>query len=189
MSAIKTITILTLLLGYLPALNGRQGTEKRTEFGTGIEVGFALAEYHDTCIMFRAFFVSGEFFGGLHRNKPPNDSTFKKAARAFRTFPERLLVDVEATAYSCSGSSGRPLPPDFGEGLLSDPTFEIAWKVGGRARPTTVLPNQIRHKDHSLRWDYFLEIPARDIPLTEELIVDVSMRGGVNRCQISARLK
>jgi hypothetical protein len=188
LSAIKTITILALLLGYLPALNAREGTEKRTEFGTGLEVGFALAEYHDTCIMFRVFFVSGEFFGGLHRNKPPDESTFKKGARTFRTFPDQLLVNVEATAYSCSGARGRPLPLGFGEGLLSDPAFEIAWKAGGEVRPTAVLPKQIRHKDYSLRWDYFLEIPARDIPLTEEFIVDVSMRGG-NRCQISARLK
>ena len=33
--------------------------EKRTEFGTGIESGFAIAEYHDTCIGLRVFFISG----------------------------------------------------------------------------------------------------------------------------------
>lgn len=187
--AIKIVTaVALLLLGHARALDGRKQTEKHTEFGTGLEVGFALAEYHSTCIMFRTFFVSDEFFSGLHRGKP-DESTFKKGARMFHTFPDQLFVNVEATAFSCSGSRGTPLPLDLGEGLLSDPAFQLAWKVGDEVLPSKILSNQVRHKNHGLRWDFFLEIPAKDIPLSAELIVNVLMREGVSRCQISARLR
>jgi hypothetical protein len=184
LSTAKILTVLVLLFGQAIALDSRE--TKRTEFGTGVEAGFSLAQYHDTCVMFRVFFLSGEFFAGLHRNKPPDESTFKKGSQIFRTFPDRLFVNVEATAYSCSG---QPLPMDIGRGLLSDPVFETAWKTGDELRPAKVVPDQIRHKNHSLRWDYFLQIPAKDVPLTEELIVDVLMREHTSRCRISARLK
>jgi hypothetical protein len=186
MKAIEVITILALLLGDARPLQCGERTEKRTEFGSAREVGFALTRYHDTCIMFRAYFVSGEFFAGLRRNKPPDDSRFKKGHRTFDTFPDQLFVDVEATAFSCSG--GR-IPPDFGEGLLSDPAFEIAWKMAGEMHPTKVFPNPTRHKNYSLRWDYFLQISAKDIALTQELIVQIVLRSGTERCQISARLE
>lgn len=184
MSTAKILTVLVLLFGHAVALNS--GETKRTEFGTGVEAGFSLAQYHDTCIMFRVFFLSGEFFAGLHRNKPPDESTFKKGSQIFRTFPDRLFVNVEATAYSCSG---QPLPMGIGGGLLSDPVFETAWKTGDELGSAKVVPDQVRHKNYSLRWDYFLEIPAKDVPLTEELVVDVIMREGTSRCRISARLK
>jgi hypothetical protein len=81
------------------------------------------------------------------------------------------------------------MPIDVGEGLLSDPAFETAWNVGDGLHPAKVVPDQSRHKNRSSRWDYFLEIPAKDVPLTEELIVDVLMRGRTSRCRISARLQ
>jgi hypothetical protein len=46
-------------------------TEKRTTYGTGVETGFQFVRYHDTCILFRAFFISGDFFSGLKQVDTP----------------------------------------------------------------------------------------------------------------------
>jgi hypothetical protein len=87
--------ILFLLLGQASAKAARK-TEKRTEFGTGVQMGFGMAQYHDTCVMFRVFFIAGEFFVELHQVGTRSGSDFEKHGVKYRVFPNRLIVDVEA---------------------------------------------------------------------------------------------
>jgi hypothetical protein len=185
-SSSQVVALLALLLGPATTIDAGEQAKKQTEFGTAVKVGIALAKYHDTCIMFRAFFVSHDFFVGLRREKPPNDSAFKKGANSYRTFPQQFFVDVEATAVGCSGNG---LPRDFGEGLLSNATFELSWKIESEVHPIEILSTQVRHTTYHLRWDYFLEISGADLPLTAELTIVITLRNGAVRSQFLAGLK
>jgi hypothetical protein len=181
------VLLLFVVAGQSTAETEKKAT-KRTEFGTGVQAGFSLAKYHDTCIMYRIFFISGEFFAGLHKVKTQSGSESKKQEETRQSFPERLTIDVEATAYPCSTTIGHPSPPDFGSGLLSSLSFELGWKPRPERQPIKVISTQVRHPNHGVRWDYFLEISAKDVSLTQELVVDVSMRNSNNHVSLSAQL-
>jgi hypothetical protein len=173
-----------VLLGGLAKSKPPDSALKKTEFGPAIKVGFGLAQYHDTCLMFRIYFVSGEFFAGLRRSEKGDQPQFRKGNRTHTTFPERTIVNVEATAYGCSDTASRS-----GQGLLAAPVFVVSRKVGGELRPVTIISTQMRHKLPGPRWDYFLEIPTKDVPLSDELMVDVFLRGRTEHARLSAQLK
>jgi hypothetical protein len=162
------------LIWPLSASATQKKAKKRTEFGTGVETGFGLARYHDTCIMFRVFFISDEFFVDLRQI---GTQQFRKGSQTYSNFPNELTVNVEATAYRCSGISDGPLPPDFGSGILSTLTFKPKWKRDAEIRPAEASSVKLQHTGLGLRWDYFLAIRADDVPLTDEIIIDVSSRG------------
>jgi hypothetical protein len=61
-------------------------TEKRTTYGTGVETGFQFVRYHDTCILFQAFFVSGDFFSGLRQVDTPAGRQFEKKQASIQNF-------------------------------------------------------------------------------------------------------
>jgi hypothetical protein len=160
--------------------------EKRTEFGTGIESGFAIAEYHDTCIGLRVFFISGEFFTSLRHVDTPSGRQFRDKDTAYVSFPNKLIVDVEATAWRCSAPSAAP---NVGSGLTNALTFDANWRIGSESQPATIVSTQVRHQSTSIRTDYFLEVSSKDVPLTAGLAVDVVGRGHISLAHIFADLK
>jgi len=166
--------------------------EKRTEFGTGIESGFAIAEYHDTCIGLRVFFISGEFFTYLRHVDTPSGREFRNKDAAYVSFPNKLIVDVEATAWRCSGPTAAP---NFGSGLLNALTFDVNWRIGSESQPAKIISTQVRHQSPSkslgqfIRTDYFLEVSSKDVPLIAGLAMDVVGRDHISLARIFADLK
>ena len=167
-----------------PAIEKKK--EKRTEFGTGIESGFAIAEYHDTCIGLRVFFISGEFFTSLRHVDTPSGRQFRDKETAYVSFPNKLIVDVEATAWRCSAPSATP---NVGSGLTNALTFDVNWRVGSESQPAKIVSTQVRHQLTSIRTDYFLEVSSKDVPLTAGLSMDVVGRGHISLAHIFADLK
>jgi hypothetical protein len=161
--------------------------EKRTEFGTGIESGHAIAEYHDTCIGLRVFFISGEFFTYLRHVDTPSGREFRDKDTAYVSFPDKLIVDVEATAWRCSGN--RPLDPNFESRLLNALTFHVNWRIGSESQPAKIISTQVRHQSPSIGTDYFLEVSSKDVPLTARLAMDVIGRDHISLAHIFADLK
>jgi hypothetical protein len=63
-------------------------------------------------------------------------------------------------------------------------SFGTNWKVSdSQSQLTAVVPIKVEHE-----WDYFLEIPAKDIPLTTELVIEVTARDRMNIATFSAHL-
>jgi len=61
----------------------------------------------------------------------------------------------------------------YGEGLLSDPSFELKWQEPtGSVKPVILLSSRERHWAIGMRWNYFLELSSRDVPLTDNLLGD-----------------
>jgi len=69
---------------------------KKTPFGIGAEVGSGLIKYHKTCVLFRMLFISGDFFKDLQEHKTPNGIEFRKRKTAYASFPDPLIVNLEA---------------------------------------------------------------------------------------------
>jgi hypothetical protein len=75
--------------------------------------------------MFRGYFIYGDFFSGLHQTK--QQSVFKKGSQTYSTFPDRVILDVDAVTYRCSNPGDRP---SVGAGLMDNLTFRVSRKVG-----------------------------------------------------------
>ena len=166
----------------------RQG-EKQTEFGTGVKAGFGLVQYQQTCVHFQVFFISGDFFDGLQVDKKSKAVEFRKKNVTYRNFPDQLVVDVEGFAWRCGGRADQITPPDYAAGLMEGASFEVSWKRGDETRPATLLSTQERHPGPTSRWNYFLTVPSKDVPLTDNLVIDVSLRRGIANTQLTTNLK
>jgi hypothetical protein len=162
---------------------------KKTPFGTGAEAGFGLVKYHNTCVWFRVLFISGDFFKELQQHKTPNGIEFrrKKEKTIYVNFPDQLLVDLEATPRKCG--TEEMTPPDYASGLMEAPSFEVAWKRGDEIRPVALLANQEHHLPVlGLGWSYVLTVPSATVPLTDSLVIEVSLRSGICRIHLTANL-
>jgi hypothetical protein len=191
----RCVSLFLIGAGILPAFvlafaaEAGKKTEKRTSFGTGVETGFNLVRYHDTCIFLRTFFISGDFFVGLNPIDTPTGKQFKKKKQIYQTFPDSIIVDVEATAIPCDISSQHLPPPDMAAGLLGTLSFAANWKVNSTdLMPSAVVSTKVEHLNHGSRWNYFLEIPAKDILLTSELVISVTAREHIQLAVFSAHL-
>lgn len=160
---------------------------RKTPFGTGIEVGFGFGEYHNTCVWFRVFFISGAFFKELQPHRTHNGIEFRKKGEKtmYANFPDQLLVDVEAHPLKCTAEM---TPPDYAAGLMEGPSFELAWKRGDETRPVSLLATQEHHHPLGLGWSYVLTLPSATVPLTDSLLIDVSLRHGLCRTHLTANL-
>lgn len=90
---------------------------KKTPFGTGAEVGFGLVKYRNACSRFRVVFISGDFFKDLQERKTHGGIEFRKrkGKTTYVSFPEPLVVDLEAIPQKCNGG----IPPlDYAAALM-----------------------------------------------------------------------
>ncbi len=175
-----------------PAVAANAGhTIKQTEFGAGVKTGFGLVQYRDTCVTFQVFFVSGDFFNGLRQHKTPHGTEFRKKEgnTTFRSFPRQLVVDVEAFPFKCKANATEITPPDYATGLMAEASFAVTWKRGDETRPVILLGTEERHHSLSLGWSYFLTVPSDEVPLTDSLIIDVSLRHGISQARLIGDLK
>ena len=189
-------TVLVLISGGIltafdvaSASEARKKKEKRTTYGTGVETGFQFVRYHDTCILFRAFFISGDFFSGLSQVDTPAGRQFEKKKQIYRSFPDSIIVDVQADAVPCDISPEHLPPADVAVGLLGTLSFGANWKVNNAGlQLSAIVPTKVEHLNHGIQWNYFLEISAKDIPLTAELAIGVTAREHIQLAAFSAHL-
>jgi hypothetical protein len=173
----------------LAAWGNKTKSEKRTMYGTGVETGFKFVRYHDNCIFLRVFFVSGDFFLGLKQVDTPTGKQIAKGKQIYHNFPDNIVVDVQADAIPCDISTQRLPPPDIASGLLSTLSFTAGWRINNAdLQSSVVVPTKIEHLNNGIRWNYFLEIPAKDIPLTTELAIGVTARDRIRLATFTAHL-
>lgn len=163
--------------------------DKKTEFGTGVRTGATLLTFHTTCVALQVYYISDKFFDGLTVVKTANGTEFRKGGTLLRTFPQRLVVDVHAVVLKCPVRPDQIEMPGYGEGFMSKTSVQLSWKgVSGEPRPVSPLTTRERHPRPSLEWDYFLEVPSEDVPLTDTLLLDISFRQGTAHAHLSASL-
>jgi hypothetical protein len=72
---------------------------------------------------------------------------------------------------------------------MAGASFEVAWTSGDETRSVVLLATEERHQSRSLIWSYFLTVPANDVPLTDSLVIDISLRHGISQTRLTADLK
>lgn len=160
---------------------------KQTDYGVGLMTGSTMLQYHTTCVLFAAFFVSGNFFEGL---KPGVSSQiFYKGNRSYREFPDPLVVDIEAHVSKCPANSHYIIPPNYAADFMTSPSFEVKWRKGEEDwQMVSNITTKEEHVAPSRKWNYFLTIPFRGVPLNAVFVIDVSMRRGTAHSEINASL-
>jgi len=186
-SALVLILLFVIFTHHATAAKAHSWLAKETKFGTGVKTGSSVLQYHDTCVWVQVFFISEKFFQGLQKKETPTGTEFSKGGTQLQDFPARLIVDFEATVQKCNPTPDEILPPDYATGLMTGATFEVSWKTGTQKRSVLLQSTEEQHRP-GLRWDYFLAIPAKGVPLTDELVIDVSLRHGISRASLSASL-
>jgi len=180
------VGLVCLHLSYGDAASTRSAL-KETEYGIGIKTGSSIIQYHDTCVWVQVFFASGDFFRKLRQRNTPDGPQFIKDGTPISKFPDSMTIDVEATVYKCSAKGIEILPPDYASGLLNGASFDVRWMNETETRPARVLSTNERHKP-GLRWDYFIDISTQDIPLVDDVLIEISLRGGISRTSLHAGL-
>jgi hypothetical protein len=189
--ALHATFLVRLLVGAMcllsPASRAGDTLPTKTPFGTGTEVGFGFLQYHNTCVLWRVFFISGDFFKELREHKTTNGIEFraKKPKTIYVNFPDELLVDVVAHPHKCTAEMP---PPDYAAGLMEAPSFELAWKRGNETRPVALFATEEHHHPLGFGWSYLLKVPSANIPLTDSLVIDVSLRKGLCHTRLIANL-
>jgi hypothetical protein len=133
-------------------------------------------------------FISGEFFKDFQEHKTTNGIDFrkKKSKTIYVNFPDELLVQVEGFPRKCTPEI---TPPDYASGLMENPSFELAWKKGeDEANPVKLIAEEEHHNPMGLVWSYLLTVPSTAVPLTDSLLIEVSLRHGMCRMHLIASL-
>lgn len=161
--ASRLLLLLASCTILVSSTEARETTIKRTEFGAGVRTGVYLTKYHDSCIYFRLFFVSDNFFSKLKAKDTPTGKVFKKGADEYRTFPDKFILDVEATVVRCSDPPDTRIILDKSIGFLGSLSFETNWKLSDSEPPATVVvPLKVEQYDLAvLRRDKERRGPAR----------------------------
>ena len=187
------VCVALMLTGPEPHVTATDQVVKQTEFGLGRQGSAELEELSDgTCILFRTFFVSDRFFFDFRRIETTVGTKFKKAGKPVEFFPEHLILDLEANVYKCGKDNPiQHSPLDFKSELMKSLTFRAQWKRVFDLRPAQIVAVQTRGPSKALfanRWEYFLDVPTRDVPLGDSFIIDVLDRNGETIRRLSARL-
>ena len=161
---------------------------EKTPYGTGSVVGFGIVKYDKTCVWFRVLFISGDFFTKLRPHKTPKGIEFKKEKTIYVNFPEQLVVDVEASPWKCPADPAEITLPDYAAGLMEKPSFEVAWKKDDESRPVELLATEEHHNRQGFGWSYLLTVHSAEVPLTDSLVIDMSMRQGLCGIHLVANL-
>lgn len=165
--------------------------EKQTTVGIGVETGTGMLHYQHSCVVFQVFFISDSFFKGLRMVQSSKGLEFEKDGTIYANFPDKLTLDIQATVFRCPLRSGQIISPDYAAGLMSKASFEVSWHDQSGVKPALISSVREEHKA-PLRWDYFLELPAKDIPLIETLLIDVrlprTMQGNEGHITLSSSL-
>ena len=179
--------VIVLIAGSAGA---KHADQKKTAFGTAIRTGSGFIQYHNTCVTFEVWFVSGSFFDGLRRSKTANGGEFSNRKNKFiyHSFPKELIVDVEAIPLKCPVQPTEVTPPDYAAGLMSGALFKVAWKQGDELLPVLLGATQEIHHNLSWRWNYLLTVPSEGVPLNDSLEIDVSLRHGISEAHLAAGL-
>jgi hypothetical protein len=185
-----SVPFLVAAVSLLPSAAKAAGEPqiKKTPFGIGADVGSGLVKFHKACFFFRVLFISDDFFKDLQEHETPNGIEFRKRKNKLTpaSFPVPLIVDVEAIPWKCS--TAEMTPPDYASGLMEGPSFEVAWKRGNEVSPVQLLAAEQHHHSLGLGWSYLLKVPSESIPLTDSLVIHVSLRHGICRMRMTANL-
>jgi len=130
------------------------------------------------CAVFNADLSAGKFFNGLERIRKSHQVEFRKNHQTVLVYPDSVVMEI-ATFGGCGSrpdSLTTPLPPE-----LQNLRFKAKW-IGSLQRDAGFVRSELLREPwtelgHSRQF-YRLEIPAKGVPLSDDLEVHIFSKQG-----------
>lgn len=174
-----------LLLITMFTSHGSADDKKYAYDSESVMSSSGIGQQGKACFRFFSFMTAGHFFPGLeyirtHSAADPADE-FRKDGGIISAFPEDLQINVFFHTCPCTGNSTQPLSPAELDDLLHSLQLDTSWKTGVELRPAeliaqprlTGMPIPTRFLKNSSTWDYVFHVRAKNVPLTDHLVIFV----------------
>jgi hypothetical protein len=164
---------------WISYLNGEKETHR--EYGQGAELGVGLFQQVTRCAFYNAV-LSGDFFKYLVRTNALAHAQFSKKGEPVTAYAGDIVLEVEPRPWACSAEIGNwvPTAPPRPE-LARELRFMVRW-LGAEPRDIGEVPSEsLREpwREKNVPSDFYrMQIPAKDIPLTDELEVLIFSKDG-----------
>ena len=136
-----------------------------------------------TYLLLSGDLVAGDFFAGLERIETSQGIEFRKASQAVTSYHDFLLVSVAARRTRC-GFVPQPIGiPEEVSHLPDSLQFAAQWERGSEVRPAEsrwldTYP-EIWTETSPPTWTFVYVVLAKDVPLTDHLLLSIDAGGGV----------
>ncbi len=130
------------------------------------------------CAVLNADLSAGKFFNGLERIRKSHQIEFRKDHQTILVYPDLIVMEVATFGGCGSGpdSLAAPLPPE-----LQNLRFKAKW-IGSVQRDAGYVHSELLTEPWTElghpRQFYRLEIPAKDVPLIDDLEVRIFSQDG-----------
>jgi len=159
--------------------------ERPLKYDSGAIIGDATYWQVTHCAMFTAD-LSGDFFKHLERRHTPRGDEFHKDSHLALTYPDFVTLEVEPSVGSCGRILYTTLPLDFRE-----LRFHIRW-AGATIKDLGEVPaNLLREawkEFGAAREFYRLNLPSKDVPLSDVLQIEILSKSGEPLACISGHI-
>ncbi|MFQ5664421.1 MAG: hypothetical protein ACE5HL_11380 [Terriglobia bacterium] len=201
--SVAVLLCFVVLLGPASGWSGK----KKIKYSETVSAGVDSYSYDSICVTFHAVMWADDFFDGLERIETRKGSEFRKGSRIVKYFPGKISFEIEADVFNCPENrenSDRlktdpiiivpPVPqvPPAASGFMSSLQFEAYWKTGFKLRPVQHLSikeaARVPWTELQNVWVYVLEVQAKDVPLTDRLVVHVLSKDGKKVARFSGHV-
>lgn len=180
-----------------PALAGTvRGYTGGVTFGT--DSGFP----DGPCLSIRGVVSAPQFFKDLKRRETSRGIEFRRGADVVQFFPKELSVRILIREFPCHVGLTQVSPLLMTTEKMSSLRFAAFWKQGMQMRPVENLtrPTFYRRREQPTAlvgvpvtiqrdtWVYEFTVSSRDVPLTDDLILEIFNQDGTRVVRVSARL-
>lgn len=151
---------------------------KKIEYDGTVPFGTLSLPPVKQCVSFYADLSADKFFNGLERIRRSNQVEFRKNHQPVLVYPDLVVMELWAFGNCGSGPDKitAPLPPE-----LHNLRFRATW-MGSVQRDLGYVGSELLTEPWTesgpVRQFYRLQIPAKDVPLTDELEVHIFSKNG-----------
>jgi hypothetical protein len=165
----------------LPISALRKEKEATWRYDQGADLGLALFRQITRCVLYDAV-LSGDFFKNLERTKESSQAQFRKKGQPITTYTGDIVLEVGLHPTACSGEVGNwaPTGPSRPE-VIHDLRFMVRW-LGAKSQDVGEVQSEFLRepwRELNTPYDFYrMQIPARDVPLADDLEVLIFSNDG-----------
>jgi hypothetical protein len=158
------------------------GNEKEASRGydQGAVLGTALFEQITRCIGYEAV-LSGDLFKGLERTKKSGLIEFHRKGKTISAYSDDIILEVSPSSLVCRAEFG----PWVQDGALPESVHDLRFMVrwhGAREKDLGEVESEVLHepwREQQVSSAFYrMRIPAKDIPLSDDLEVVIFGKDG-----------
>ena len=165
--------------------------EAARKYDQGANLGFARFVEITRCVVYEAV-LSGDFFKNLERTRVSGQAEFQKNGVPVTVYSGDFVLEVGLYPSACAAEIGDwtttgPPPPEAAKDLR----FMVRW-MGAEQKDIGEVPSEFRlepwREQRRPEAFYRMQIPAQDVPLTDDLEVLIFSKSGEQLACVKGRI-